>query len=412
MAKLFIIADDFTGALDTGVQFAAQGAATRVITDPYYDLNKTDAEVQVLVMDAETRHLPAEKAAEIVYRAVKQACDIGIPYIYKKTDSALRGNIGAELNAVLEASGYSFLPFIPAFPTVGRLTRGGIHYIKDIPVAESVFGSDPFEPVTESDVCRLIAIQSSVRAESRPALRQLDGSESGIVVYDCASQDELKEAGSVLAQGDKLHIMAGCAGFGSVLPELLDLRNENGVQKPQLDKNFTVLCGSVNPITIAQLKCADEAGFTHIHIKPEQKLVPGYFRTDEGLKTISEWKQLLSANEHVIFDANDEGGNAPTSEWAEKNGLTVSDLRVRIANALGQIMGAMFEEPALGTLLVTGGDTLLQCMNEVGVYEMEPICELYSGVVLSRFALNGVTRFVISKSGGFGQPSLLCDMVK
>ena len=33
MVKLLIIADDFTGALDTGVQFAARGAATRVITD-------------------------------------------------------------------------------------------------------------------------------------------------------------------------------------------------------------------------------------------------------------------------------------------------------------------------------------------------------------------------------------------
>ena len=31
MLLLLIIADDFTGALDTGVQFAAYGAATRVM---------------------------------------------------------------------------------------------------------------------------------------------------------------------------------------------------------------------------------------------------------------------------------------------------------------------------------------------------------------------------------------------
>ena len=34
MGKLLLIADDFTGALDTGVQFAARGAATSVVTDP------------------------------------------------------------------------------------------------------------------------------------------------------------------------------------------------------------------------------------------------------------------------------------------------------------------------------------------------------------------------------------------
>ena len=49
MIKLLIIADDFTGALDTGVQFAARGAATRVVTDLAYDFAGADAEVLVLV---------------------------------------------------------------------------------------------------------------------------------------------------------------------------------------------------------------------------------------------------------------------------------------------------------------------------------------------------------------------------
>lgn len=33
MITLLIIADDFTGALDTGVQFAAAGTVVRVVTD-------------------------------------------------------------------------------------------------------------------------------------------------------------------------------------------------------------------------------------------------------------------------------------------------------------------------------------------------------------------------------------------
>ena len=33
MEKLLIIADDFTGALDTGIQFAAYGARTEIMTD-------------------------------------------------------------------------------------------------------------------------------------------------------------------------------------------------------------------------------------------------------------------------------------------------------------------------------------------------------------------------------------------
>ena len=64
MLKLLIIADDFTGALDTGVQFAARGAATRVVTEPAYDFSRAEAEV--LVMVAETRHLPPEEAYSTV----------------------------------------------------------------------------------------------------------------------------------------------------------------------------------------------------------------------------------------------------------------------------------------------------------------------------------------------------------
>lgn len=54
---LLIIADDFTGALDTGVQFAARGIKTRVVVGA--DAALTHQNADVLVVDTETRHLPA-----------------------------------------------------------------------------------------------------------------------------------------------------------------------------------------------------------------------------------------------------------------------------------------------------------------------------------------------------------------
>ena len=61
-------------------------------------------------------------------------------------------------------------------------------------------------------------------------------------------------------------------------------------------------------------------------------------------------------------------------------------------------------------LLVTGGDTLMQCMNCMGIHEIEPLCEVEAGVVLSRFQYQGVSRYVISKSGGFGKADLLISL--
>ena len=70
MVKLLIIADDFTGALDTGVQFSAHGAVTSVITDPAFDFTKVDSSIQVLVMDAETRHLEPALAFPFVLKGL------------------------------------------------------------------------------------------------------------------------------------------------------------------------------------------------------------------------------------------------------------------------------------------------------------------------------------------------------
>ena len=62
MITLLIVADDFTGALDTGVQLAGSGARTRVVTDPVFSPQSAEG-AEVLVIDAETRHLPPAQAA-------------------------------------------------------------------------------------------------------------------------------------------------------------------------------------------------------------------------------------------------------------------------------------------------------------------------------------------------------------
>ena len=205
MITLLIIADDFTGALDTGVQFAAAGAGVRV-----------------LVMDAETRHLDGREAYEVVWNITKRAMACGVPFIYKKTDSALRGNIGSELTALLDASGQDSLPFIPAFPQMGRITREGVHYINNIPVKDSVFGRDPFEPVTCSFIPDIIHQQSNIQVEvmrEEDDKRGMDrmetarepnrGQQSKIVVYDAQSQESLITAASDLYRKGCLSIMAG-----------------------------------------------------------------------------------------------------------------------------------------------------------------------------------------------------------
>ena len=111
-------------------------------------MDQEDADV--LVIDTESRHISEKEA----YGRVKDVFAVpgakDVPHIYKKTDSALRGNIGAELQAVLDASGEDSAAFIPAYPGVGRITRDGIQYINGVPVSMSEFGRDSFNPIKTS----------------------------------------------------------------------------------------------------------------------------------------------------------------------------------------------------------------------------------------------------------------------
>ena len=408
---LLIIADDFTGALDTGVQFAARGIKTRVVVGA--DAALTHQNADVLVVDTETRHLPATQAYAAVEGLVQRAKYAGFAYLYKKTDSALRGNVGAELAALLSASSSRQLAFLPAFPQMNRVTKNGVQYIDGVPVTESPFGVDPFEPVRHATVTDLLAEQTDLPAASFPALAA-DGSvpaEDGILVFDAATVDELRSTGRALLNNGGLCVLAGCAGFGAVLPELLGLGGAD-VTCPALDPRLLVICGSVNAITLAQLDKAEQAGFTRLRLTPHQKLMPDYWRSADGRMTLDHIEETLAAHPYNIIETNDEGGNEPTAAAADALGLTREEMRVRIASGVGQLVGALFASPAVGTLLLTGGDTLLQCMNSVGVHELEPICEMEHGVVLARFGCGGTTRYVITKSGGFGQADLLTALAK
>ena len=418
MVTLLIIADDFTGALDTGVQFAASGVNTRVVTSADYDFRQEDPEVQVLVMDAETRHLSSREAYDTVYDITKRAIAQKIPYLYKKTDSALRGNIGSELTAMLKAAGGKTLSFLPAFPKMKRWTKEGVHYIDGVPVNESVFGKDPFEPVACSYIPQMIGNQSQVkvsikalRNRNAPTIESGEENQEGpeLLVWDAETDEELEVLGQYLYETDQMHLTAGCAGFAAVLPGLLGLKGERNTDI-KLNSKFLVICGSVNPITAAQLDYAEQHGFLRIRLKPEERLDTEFWTSPRGQEKLCRWKELLAQHSCVILDSNDLPGQQDTRDYAKAHGLCLDEIRVRIAASFGYILKVFLESGLESTLMITGGDTLLGCMEQLGVREMEPVCELAPGTVLSGFSLGEKKNQVISKSGGFGQETLLLDL--
>lgn len=397
MAKLVVIADDFTGALDSGVQFSARGADVRVLADADF---AAMPDADVLVINAESRHMPADRAYQTVYSIARRVLAEGAEHIYKKTDSALRGNIGAELSAVMDAAKETRLPFIPAFPKMNRVTRAGIHYISGVPVAESAFGADPFSPVRESDIKTLIGLQTT-REVTSCAAGDLPVRE-GIHVYDAEKDEDLDRIAESL-EPDHLYVSAGCAGFGAALARVLGFDGKAGDVSVRSDKLFMV-CGSVHPVTVAQIKAGVQNGAGSVSLRPGQ-LLEGW---EDGFA--AELVKLSEQHNCCIVDTDPEHTDL-TAKYAETHGFPQSCLRQRVAASLGRLTRELLDGGLRSTLLCSGGDTLYAVVKELGIRELIPLCEILPGVILTRFHYHRQAYDVITKSGGFGEADILRQLI-
>ena len=107
--RYLIIADDFTGANDTGVQLRRRGFPTEV---PF--CGKPMGADRSIVIDTESRTVHPDHAYEIVSHALEDVDFDSFRYVIKKVDSTMRGNIAAEIKAVDEHFKPELMIFAPA----------------------------------------------------------------------------------------------------------------------------------------------------------------------------------------------------------------------------------------------------------------------------------------------------------
>lgn len=401
MARLTVIADDLTGALDTGVQFANRCVSVRVAAVNAAAVPEEIFHADVAVIDAEVRHKTSQQAYNICLGLVQQALRCGTDTVYIKTDSGLRGNIGAMFQAALDAGGAAAAYYAPALPQMNRLTRGGIQYIDGVPINKSVFGQDPFEPVHSPYVKDLFRNCRAAIISCRPhALPPPPQHGQQIVICDAEKDTDFRCIAMELQRTNGLKILGGCAGFAAVLPPFLGL--EGGpISLPRINAPLLVLCGSLNPITKRQLEYGAAHGGVRISLQSEQ-LAAGYFESRAGQDFLTQIEQRMQGGCDMLIDTD----GTETAEDAD----TAEQLRGQIAEQLGLLMALLLERPAADNYLpmIIGGDTLMGFMQQLSEAEISPLGEAAPGAVLFTAPMaTHVSRIIVSKSGGFGDEDLL-----
>ena len=399
MITLLIIADDLTGALDTGTQFAKQGIKTLVTTDIDIEMSDIDPNIEVLVVDTETRHKNPNEAYEIVFSLAKKATDGNIKHIYKKIDSVFRGNPGSELLAAMNGAGSKKLMFVPAYPDNGRTTVDGIQYVSGVPVAESHFVYDPRSPVMNSYIPDLIKQNTDVKTKVITSGEETDFNDFyGIMIFDAKTNEDMVEIGCLLNRARQLYLTAGCAGFAGILCNILTFTKHNS-ESINFGDNILIVSGSVNKTSIKQMEHLKKTGSEGFTLTPGQKQ-----KKDAGDST--QIKELTG----FIKDTLTQKGSAYIEAVGSEASIIDADPST-ITNNIGVIVKQVADEFPIDNLFVIGGDTLLGVMEQLGINELIPMLELSPGVVLSK-VLNGKYTFnLITKSGGFGHMDAVSNVL-
>src|SRR5262245_61033449 len=144
-----VIADDLTGACDVGAALHAHGVPVVVES---IDAPAAPAGAALLVRNTQSRTLPPDAAASRARPALADAPRERDGVGLKKIDTALRGPLGAEIDASMDAVGAPLAIVLPAIPDVGRTTVGGRQLHEGVPVHETAFARDPQNPIAESHV--------------------------------------------------------------------------------------------------------------------------------------------------------------------------------------------------------------------------------------------------------------------
>jgi uncharacterized protein YgbK (DUF1537 family) len=356
-SELRLLADDLTGALDAAAEFVGMVGPI----DAFWHGAIPAILPANAALDSGTRELDRDAATRIVAALVPALDRAAVAF--KKVDSLMRGPTLAEIAACIRAGSWGGAIMAPAFPYQGRVTRGGIQYVRDTQGHWSAIGGN------------LVTRLRDLGVRAQPGL--LDTHlPLGISVFDAEADADLDR---VVAIGRSAGVVLwiGTGGLAQALAR--------GTPPPStVDLPLPVLgfLGSDHAVAAAQLAAC---GADWMPLR------------DAGPSEVQEIAARLRNVGRVVTSLQLPAG------------LDRELAAFRIATALGRLVGGI---PRPGTLLVAGGETLRSLCICVGAHSLAIQGRLEPGVprsLLRGGVWEGVT--IISKSGAFGRSTLLHDLL-
>lgn len=375
-----ILADDFTGAMDTGCQFAGTGLDTWVLTQArIQDLPSAD----VLVVNTQSRNMTPSEAYQITQELLSS---LGDRYdgIYIKTDSAFRGNLSAVLCAAVDTIGVP-MHFVPSYPQVDRTLAGGIVYIGENLLEYSVFAQDPRNPMRISKAMDILRMDYPLRCSLvRERRGYQEVPDTQVYLYDCTSTVSIQRIAEELVKEDRTRLIGGCAGLAGALAPYM--KKEGTREEPEIESKggALIVSGSANRVTFAQLARRNS---THVVNLAREEI------------RMESYVESLKNGENLIIAAACTGEDV----WVDAPEEYHRQLAEKIAGSTRELL----EKSGTRKLAVFGGETVQAILNELHCYQVEVLGDLEEGVPVCQAFTDLGTMRLVTKSGGLGSEMVI-----
>ena len=212
MPKLGIVADDLTGCTTIGALLARVGVDTAVLFSPT-DVSALTSDHEALILNSDSRPLPAADAYERVRQATQELVTAGARQFTKRIDTTCRGGIGPEVEGMLSALPEDYIAImVPAMPQSKRIVVGGYSVIDSVLLSRTPVAQDVRTPVKQSHLPTLMAGQCTVPVGHVPIGAVIDGAEEiraglvacreagdRVIVVDAASLEDVDLIATVVA---------------------------------------------------------------------------------------------------------------------------------------------------------------------------------------------------------------------
>ncbi|MCV0424947.1 MAG: four-carbon acid sugar kinase family protein [Roseibium sp.] len=395
--KLGVIADDFTGASDIALMLSEGGMPTA----QYVGIPGTTADpaIEAGVIGLKTRTVPAQEA---ITRSL-EACDWlkaqGAEQIVLKIcstfDSTDAGNIGPVAEALADWLGETSVLVCPAFPENGRTVFEGHLFVKDRLLSECGMQHHPLTPMTDPDLRRVLARQTSWPVGHIPVstvwtgpdaiCRSAEEAGKAMVIVDAIRNDDLLAIGQA---AKSRNLLVGGSGIALGLPENFGF-SQHIASWTGVTGKAVVLSGSCSTATRGQVAA-------YKSIAPSRELAADDIITKRvSLQEILEWT-LMQEHAPLLYSSADPSVVAAAQErfGREASAEAIESLFANLAAALSQA--------GVQRIVVAGGETSGAVVSGLDAHTLEIGPKIAAGVPALK--VSGRPLALALKSGNFGGP--------